>query len=202
MQQIIDEMYAALRARNEGRNLGKVVHDPDKETPVIESGCFGCVSFGWKDADLDPHGCCGIRHIVAATDENITIVVSGHKTLCDPTYEFPGDLPKDVEESYQESAHSVVCDIQCEGYWSGDDWSVSFEETVSIHWVTKDAIGGPLGQVIDIDATANAAIKRAREVCKPYQEAWAAASAALDEMYQELEQKYGEGKESTSNPTG
>jgi hypothetical protein len=59
-----------------------------KEEDRCYGGCFDILSFGWKDADLDPEGCTGIDKLLDIQGKRVAFQVSGHKVLCDPTYEF------------------------------------------------------------------------------------------------------------------
>jgi hypothetical protein len=148
-------------------------------------GCWGLCSFGWKDADLDAEGCTGIDKIVSATEDNITVEVGGHKTLCDPTFECEFELSSEDEENYQEWAQSIVIDAPFSGEWTGDDWSLSNRETFQVDWIVSDETGD-----FDIEATAKAIVEKAHEAIKPFETAMAEASSDLDEVYRHMREKY------------
>jgi len=147
------------------------------------NGCFDVISFGWKDADLDAEGCTGISELVAVEGKRIVVEASGHKTLCDPTYEFEFDLTEEDKDSYSEVAHSIVCDCACSGEWTGDDWSLSFNEHVKVPVVHKN-------NVVDYKATAERIRKAALKCIHPYEKTWSECSHDLNELYKELYAKY------------
>lgn len=115
MEEVAKEVVKHMRETNEGRNL---------KSEDGGRGCFAVRSYGWKDADLDKEGCCGIDKIEADAGM-LRVEFSGHKTFCDPSYEFEYDLSEKERESWSECAHGIVCDAPGEGMWSGDDWSFS-----------------------------------------------------------------------------
>jgi hypothetical protein len=147
--------------------------------------CWPIYSFGWKDADLDPEGCTGIKKITTINDKYVELEIGGHKTLCDPTYEFEFELSEMDEEAYSESAFSIVCDIDYEGYWSGDDWSVYFTDVIRVEWVGFDD---------ELIPKYDEMVEKIKEVAweniKPFSEQTSDASKAMSELYQELYNKY------------
>jgi hypothetical protein len=169
----IDELRITLREMNEGRNLKR--YDDDGR---CLSGCFDLISFGWKDADLEPTGCTGIDSILGANDETVTVRVSGHKTLVDPTYECEWDLTAEDKSSYSMLALSVVCDVGCSGEWTGDDWCLFFSETVSVPWADT------------VKETAERVIEAAEKVIAPYETMWIEADEGIERLYCELRDKY------------
>ncbi|MDA8140747.1 MAG: hypothetical protein M0036_19035 [Desulfobacteraceae bacterium] len=127
------------------------------------SGCWGLCSFGGKDADLDPEGCTGISKIAKIDDQSVAVVVGGHKSVGDPTYELEFELTPEDDESYSAIAHELVCGCGYSGYWSGDDWSLTVEQSVDVPWVL-DGRGA-----FDIDETAKAVVEAARAALLPYE---------------------------------
>ena len=99
--QIFEGLEKALKAQNMGRNRE----------------CFPLVSFGWKDADLDPEGCTGIKRISNITEEKVSFIIGGHKTFC-PYEEYH---PTDEEQE-------IIFDIGYPGDWSGDDWCLYMDD--------------------------------------------------------------------------
>ena len=147
-------------------------------------GCWGLCSFGWKDADLDPEGCTGIDKIVSIDEEKIVVNVGGHKTATDPTYETPYNLTKKDKDYYSEAAYEIVCGCGYEGYWSGDDWSLSVRKEVPVEWVkTEDGD-------FDISSTAEKIVELAKVALAPYESEMKTLSEMLDELYDEIYRKY------------
>jgi hypothetical protein len=148
----------------------------------MSAGCFDLCSFGWKHADLDPCGCTGIDEIISVEGKRVVVKVSGHKTVCDPTYEFPFELKKE-DSSYSEVAHSIVCDAVGDGSWTGDDWCLSFTEEIKVVVSHKNGI-------IDYKKTAMRIIKAARKAIEPYGINWSEISESMSTLYDELYTKY------------
>mgnify|MGYP003976543065 CR=1 FL=1 len=149
----------------------------------MSSGCFDLCSFGWKDADLDPCGCTGIDEIISVEGKRVVVKVSGHKTVCDPTYEFPFELQEEDSNSYSEVAHSIVCDAAGDGSWTGDDWCLSFTEEIKVVVFHKNGI-------IDYQKTAKRVVKAARKAIAPYGQNWSEISESMSFLYDELYKKY------------
>lgn len=138
-----DELTKALQSLSEGRN----------------KDCYPLVSFGWKDADLDPQGCTGIDKIISLDDSKVTVNVGGHKTFC------PSDSRDDTELSEVEWAEQeFINDIGYPGYWSGDDWTISTDEEVAVEWIMDEELGSP-----DYIATAKLIIEEARKAISLYE---------------------------------
>lgn len=160
----------ALKARNGGRN----------------QNCWPLVSFGWKDADLDPAGCCGIKAITGwrETDdgEEFRVKVGGHKATGDPA-DFASE--GDDEESIGEIAHAIVCDITSgyDGNWDGDGWSFSFEEEIAVARPWMD-------DKTDEENAADAAeriIQAAEKACDPFGATMTELSDALDRLIEDID---------------
>jgi hypothetical protein len=172
----------ALKERSEGKN----------------KSCWPLVSFGWKDADLDPEGCCGIKEIVNYNTDEVTVLVGGHKTFCPPenagdAYSF-GECP-DCGEPIPEDAMDgtecsncghvfvsspefpvdmLIADCNCE--WTGDEWVASFSVELVIKFEDLD-------NSVDFDAHhAELIIKKAEEICAPFQKNWAEIDKHLDSL--------------------
>jgi len=161
MKDKVAKLEAALKAMNEGRN----------------ESCWPLVSFGWKDADLDPEGCTGIKAIVGADRKTVSLTAGGHKTVCDPTYESEYNLSKKDAEMYSMVAHSIVCDGPS-GEWSGDDWSLSDSTTITVNWRGT------------IKETAGAIIKKAQKAVRSFEESCQMVDKAMDTLYAEIREKY------------
>lgn len=157
----VAKLEAALKAMDEGRN----------------ESCWPLVSFGWKDADLDPEGCTGIKAVVGADRKTVSLTVGGHKTVCDPTYECEYELTDKDKEMYSTVAHSIVCDGPS-GEWSGDDWCLHDSMTITVNWRGT------------IKETAEAIIKKARKAVRSFEESCRMVDKAMDEVYNEIIEKY------------
>jgi hypothetical protein len=149
----VGDLEKALKAQNEGKN----------------QRCWPLVSFGWKDADLDPEGCCGIKEIVNYNTDEVTVLVGGHKTFCPPENasapEFPGD--------------SLIAGCKCE--WTGEEWVASFEVELKVEF--EDVADG-----VDFDAHhAELIIKKAEELCAPFQKNWEEIEKHLDSLAKDFE---------------
>ncbi len=147
-------------------------------------GCFPLYSYGWKDADLEPWGCTGIKKIAKMDEDHVLLTIGGHKTFCDPTYECEYELTEKDEEDYSTEATEIVCDVPYEGYWSGDDWSVHFEEDVQVEWVYEN-------DELSYLKTAERAIEICNDACRPFSEKCMLASASMSALYKKMDDKYG-----------
>jgi hypothetical protein len=105
-------LAAEITARSQGRNRG----------------CFPLLSFDWKDADLEPDGCTGIRGI-SCSPTNIQVTVSGHKT-------FAPDEEGLNDDGYLAALYDTFTDITMgyEGDWTGDEWQSSYTNTIKVEY--------------------------------------------------------------------
>ena len=146
----------ALQEQNEGRN-------PD---------CFPLISFGWKDADLHPEGCSGIREITKIDeDDGVTVEVGIHKTYgCDEEW---------TEEQRDIAQECLPYIIGSEWNADVDGWDMSLTFEVTVPWIWK-----PDGESEseDIDAMVADCIKRVKAELKPIEEELAFADSALNEI--------------------
>jgi hypothetical protein len=122
-------------------------------------GCFPVHSFSWKDADLEEDGCTGIRSLTF-TREHIVAVIGGHKT-------FAPDEEGLDDTAYMDALHETFVyalsdpfspDGRCELNWTGDDWSASTENSVSIPWGPD--LKSMVGKIVD---QADSALRAFRE---------------------------------------
>jgi hypothetical protein len=160
-----DSIEKSLRERNEGRNLD----------------CWPVCSFGWKDADLDPSGCTGIKSIrcadVAGFEEEIIFVeVGGHKTLC--YYSGEEEISDEKEQQYHDIQFEVITDMTTGYQVDGDEEevTVSFTETIRVPWSLDDE-----GEY-DGTATIDAILEAARKACERFEADMVAAHKALNEL--------------------
>jgi hypothetical protein len=158
----VTKLEKALQALNEGRNLS----------------CWPLCSFDWKDADLDPEGCTGIKKILWADRKNVALEVGGHVTICDPTHECEWVLTEDDRNGYSDVAHSIVCDHGLPGEWTGDDWSLHEHVTVVVAWRKT------------IKQTAKAIIAKAHAALKDFRESSRLVNKDMDALYKEIREKY------------
>ena len=147
--------------------------------------CFPLYSYGWKDADLEPWGCTGIKKIAKVDEEHVWLTIGGHKTFCDPTYECEYELSEEDEKDYSTVAFEIVCGVGYEGNWSGDDWSIHFTEDVQVEWVYEN-------DELSYPKTAEAAIEACDKARTPFSEECKLASACMNELYKEMQNRYGE----------
>jgi hypothetical protein len=165
MADCVGRLEKELIEHNEGRN---------KE-------CWPLNSFGWKHADLDPEGCCGISKVTAATDETVTVEIGGHKTFCDPAYEIEDE---DKQAQWRSVAQHYIEGAAGNGDWTGEEWVFSFSDEIKIDWVEGE-------DDTDFPATAQLLIAKAKEACKPYEKNWSEISAALDRVYADITREFG-----------
>jgi hypothetical protein len=157
----LGKLRDVLRGINEGRNL---------------DSCFDVVSFGWKDADLDPSGCTGIKSLDRIEGKRVVVTVGGHKTFCDPCQDE--DSGTEMSDS-DWCAHSIVCECGTYCEWTGDDWCASFSEIIKVPVVHSKG-------VVDYDKTSRRIIKAAEKCIAPIADNWADTDKSLDELYNEL----------------
>ena len=142
------------------------------------------VCLTWKDADLEPHGQQGIE-LVSITEDEVFFKVHGGKTI--PGWDISLNFPSDLDESdydtwnkyreiYLEQAREIVCGAGSDGYWSGDDWFLSFEDSGSIEWQFDDK-----GEM-SYELTAQAVVAKANELLAH----WEAEMILADKMIDQL----------------
>ena len=143
----------AMLDLNEGRNLD---HYP-------------LISFGGKDADLDPEGCSGIREITKIDEESgVTVEVGIHKTYgCDEEW---------TEEQRDIAQECLPHIIGSEWNADEDGWDMSLTFEVTVPWIWKP----DESESEDIDAMVADCIKRVKAELKPIEEELALADSALD----------------------
>lgn len=76
-------------------------------------------------------------------------------------------------------ALSIVYDTGYPAEWTGDDWCVSFTETVEVAIVMRD-------NVADFEETARQIYALAEEACAPFSKYMEAASSSADALYEEM----------------
>ena len=187
----LDEWVESEQARADSFSVISLAAD-DLEEAVLSlaeshghknSDCFPLYSYGWKDADLEPWGCTGIKKIAKMDEDHIWLTIGGHKTLCDPTYECEYELSEEDEEGYSALALDIVACCCYEGYWSGDDWSVHFEEDVRVEWVYEN-------NELSYPKTAEAAIEACDKARALFSEECKKATDCMNEIYKEMSDKY------------
>lgn len=152
---LISGVKEALEGQNEGRN----------------SSCWPLVSFGGKDADLHASGCTGIKAIVGAKEDRLVFEVGGHKTFV--ASDCLDDVSESMHRAFDKEMQEIVCGTGFPGEWTGNDWSVHFSTTV-------EQVPRPGAS----EATAKAVIDKAREACRPFEEAMASADGCANELYE------------------
>jgi hypothetical protein len=163
---LIAGVQRALKNQDEGRN----------------SSCWPLVSFGWKHADLDAEGCTGIKKIVDADGDKLVFEIGGHKTFV-----ASDCLDTDDEEkraAFDAAMQDVVCSTGYSAEWTGDDWCVSFSNKLFMAIVRKDSVDGMSEP--DFEEMAKQIILAAEQLCRPFEEAMAAADVVANEIYKEM----------------
>lgn len=115
--------------------------------------CFPVCSFSGKDADLDPEGCIGIRKITGLSEDDITVEVGGHKTVCPPNRQDMADV-----------ACELVCGCGYEGEWTGEDWTLHFTEEVTVNYVWSDE----RSDEENFQDIADRVVIKAGQTCEPF----------------------------------
>src|SRR5262252_8149868 len=103
----MDALIAAVRQRDQGRN----------------QKCWSVLSFGGKDADLDPEGCTGIKAIRWKDEETLLVDVGGHKTVA---YE---GTDAQIEEQW-DFLTDALWGLDADG--DGEEITMSFAETLEV----------------------------------------------------------------------
>jgi len=164
---LMQELEEKLKELSPKKNLGS---------------CFDIYAFGCKYADLEPDGCTGIKFLEYPDEDNIIINVGGHKTVVPPNCEWAGwqgiEATDEQIDSWMEVAQEIVCGAGSNGYWSGDDWFMTVEDSDKVEWVFDDD-----GEY-DIDKTANLVIKTAEDMLKSWQDEMILLSKMMDHIRQ------------------
>ena len=174
----------------EAEAIGEMVEA--MKTALKESGlegrnheCWPILSFGWKDADLNPEGCTGIECVASANEENVTLKVGGHKRVCDPTYESEYDLSDEDKEEFSNVAQEIVNGAPFPGEWEGDDWCLHYSTKIKVEWPA----GNPSTKRWK-KSIVSRVIKAAKKALKHYREEMALMSDAMDSLWKEVREKY------------
>jgi hypothetical protein len=127
---------------------------------------FKVLSFGGKDADLNPGGSTGIKELCFITRNRLLVSVGGSKTFC---YSDPTGIEDEVEyqsarKSLQEAENDFLCHALVGYDVNGDEDGVyaSFCDNLKISAVKKN------GQ-IDIKTTARKIIRVAEARCDRFE---------------------------------
>jgi len=145
-----DKLEALLKTKAGGRN----------------PKCWRIASFDWKDADLEPEGCGGIKELRYPSEDQIDFVVGCHKTIC-PTREDLMDVATDV-------LMDTLSGFWVE--WLDDEWVVSTKKTLTTSWAFDDY------NEVDYDQTAEQILSLASEALKEFRE----LAAEVDNLLEEL----------------
>jgi len=151
--------------------------------------CWPVCSFGWNYADLEPEGCTGIKRIVSAGEESITVEVGGHKVIGDgegiwPDFGTDGWTEKMQDQWYEkaracylEQAEALVTTSCSWGEWEGDGWCMSFKKDVTVpwEWINNE---GP-----DYPRTAEEIVHAARKALSMWQLEMIDLDAACDKAW-------------------
>lgn len=160
----------AVKALNEGRNLD----------------CWPLCSFGWKDADLDPCGCTGIKAIggdLSTNHPKLTVEVGGHKTVCHPN-DWWLDLSDEKRDEFGEIVQELVIDMGGPGEWTGDDWCLYFSDTIKV-----DPVWDETDMELDYTKTAEVIVKAARQRCGEWSREMRELDKLVEEVYQEAKKE-------------
>jgi len=167
-QRILDKVEAALI------DLGAACGNKN-------ASCFPLGSFGWKDADLTPSGCTGIKSVWGADEGKVVIEIGGHKTDCDGSgLPYAKDVTDLHKESYDEASRMLVSGAGYDAEWTGDDWSLSFSDKVRVDAVIATETGD-----VDYPATAQHIREVCEAACANFEEAVQYVSAEQDILYGE-----------------
>jgi len=151
-----DKLTKVLLELNEGRNLN----------------CWPLGSFGRKDADIDPEGCCGISKITQLDDEKVQFSCGGHKTFYPP--EGTLDNEDGALDRVWESLNGIITGYVVE--WDGDAWVCSCDEVGAVEWVRAE------DDSEDYGATALRIIEHARSLVGGFMYEMKEASHTFDEL--------------------
>lgn len=163
MGRFLQDITNAVVKRNEGRNRS----------------CWPVLSFGGKDADLEPGGCTGIRSLTWKDEDTLLLEVGGHKTFAysDPTEIEDEEEYQAKKESLVEAEWNFLCDacfgLSCDG--DAEDFTTSFTEELEVPLVFKDLD-------FDMEATVDVLIKAAEERCDEFENKMRQISEEYDKL--------------------
>ena len=141
------DIITTITEQNEGRHLDT--------WPII--------SFGWKDADLEPEGCGGIGELFKVTEDHLWFTVGGYKTVC---FVMPDDM---INEESADIANRLIeestevprgCSVDADY----DSITFSFNSTIMVPVVMTNDLE------VDIKATADLAIEMAQDELRVFEE--------------------------------
>jgi hypothetical protein len=120
-----------------------------------------------KDADLEL-GYQGIQ-LNSIDDEFAYATVRSGKTVVgdDCCFNLPDnasdELFEKARQAYLDQMYEIVCGCGYSGYWSGDDWFISYEEQIKVPIILDEENG------TDGEKTAEALLAEAEKVLKPFE---------------------------------
>lgn len=163
--------------------------DLEKALEAIDYGrnkpCFPILSFGGKDADLEPCGCTGIKEFggdLSGTHPKLTVEVGGHKTVVPPD-DWGLEIPESRMVYYMEIATEIVCGaFPVQGEWTGDDWVLYFSDRILV-----DPVWDEEAMELDYPATAQAIKDAAEKRCEEFSRETRLVDEAMNELYKEAE---------------
>jgi hypothetical protein len=157
----LSEQITALVRERDGRNLA----------------CWPVLSFGWKDADLEPGGCTGIKAI-AQRGKTLLVEVGGHKTFSYTTSESIDEDIDDAEldervESRATLEWEFLADA-CTGYsceGDAEDFTASIRDEIAVRL-----------RKVPIERTVAAVIRAAEKRCDAFEHEMTAISEEYDKL--------------------
>ena len=181
-----DRHYAAEEAAAIGKFLGDVEIHLRELDEGRNPNCWPIISFGYKDADLDPEGCTGIKELAGIDAEDRTlVVVGGHKTVSDPDEWFEFGLTPDDLDYAREAVQDYLCGCVANTVERGtDEYVVSFEETIAV------AFRDDLDPDTEIGEHAKDIEKAADAACAVFRRAMRSLDEDLNGLYEEIRVKY------------
>ena len=162
---ILTQLRGALLERNMGRELD----------------CWPLGSFGWKDADLEPEGCTGIRSFSGYEGAELLITVGGHKSFSAPVNWDCADEEEGLSDEefdsldaeWRDTIFEVCCLETCWNMdWDCDEVTVYFEDIVRVEVPFER----------NYDVLAEEIIAEAKKATTAFSESMKGLSEQIDEM--------------------
>jgi hypothetical protein len=171
----------------------ELIQELKKLSTGRNEGCWPICAFCGKDADLESTGCSGIKDVRFPTEKEIEVYIGAHKTICGVNQENVYNMPDEDVDEWMDICTEIVSGCGIGGEWTGDDWSLAWDDSFIIEWVKIDSDETMEGKIECPKETAKAIFKKACDIVESdFEPEIKLCDEMIDEVYQQAIEKYGD----------